>query len=59
MTFSNHKTIVFLQDFATKKIGDEWSCDSMTARSLVDRGIAEFKTEDKKKSNSTTSKKQK
>lgn len=41
---SNHKTVVFLQDYATKKAGEELSCDGMLASSLVNRSIAIYKT---------------
>jgi hypothetical protein len=40
---SNHKTIVFLQDFSNKSEGDTWTCDGMIASSLVSRGVAEYK----------------
>lgn len=40
---NNHRTVVFLEDFAAFKAGGEFSCDGMLARSLVDRGVAEFK----------------
>jgi hypothetical protein len=39
---SNHKTVVFLEEFATKKAGEEWTCDGMLARTLVDQGVAEY-----------------
>jgi len=29
------KEIVFIKDFATKKKGDKWTCDSMLASQLV------------------------
>lgn len=41
---SNHKTVVFLQDYAGKKAGEEWSCDGMLASSLVTRGIVQYRT---------------
>ena len=28
-------TIIFTKDFATKKKGDEWACDSLLAAQLV------------------------
>lgn len=42
---SNHRTVVFLQDFGTKKASEEWACDGMIASSIVNRGIAEYKKE--------------
>lgn len=38
------RTIIFTKDFATKKKGDEWTCDSLLASQLV-RGdkVAKFK----------------
>lgn len=58
---SNHRTVVFLQDFATKKVGEEWACDGMIASSLIQRGIAELKSEDNSsdQKKSTFKKKQK
>jgi|DEB19_MinimDraft_2_1074335.scaffolds.fasta_scaffold09076_2 hypothetical protein len=41
---SKQKTVVFNQDFATKKSGDKYTCDSMEARLLVDRKVAEYAT---------------
>ena len=32
---NNFRTIVFTKDFATKKAGDTWTCDSMLASQLV------------------------
>ena len=44
------KTVIFTKDFATKKKGDEWACDSLLASHLVrvDK-VAKYKTESKKK----------
>ena len=44
------KTVIFTKDFATKKKGDEFTCDSMLASQLV-RGdkVAKFKTDKPKK----------
>jgi hypothetical protein len=41
--------IVFTKDFATKKKGDEWACDSLLASQLVriDK-VAKYKTNKKK-----------
>ena len=36
------RTIKFLKNFATKKKGDVWSCDSILARSLINRKIAKY-----------------
>jgi hypothetical protein len=43
-------TIVFTKDFATKKKGDEWTCDSLLASHLIriDK-VAKLKTSKKKK----------
>ena len=44
------KTIVFTKDFATKKKGDEWVCDSQLASNLVRRKkVAKFKKPIEKK----------
>lgn len=43
MKKSNFKTVVFAEDFATKKAGDEFSCDGMLASSLVRKGVAKYK----------------
>ena len=38
------KTIVFLKDFANKKKGDEFKCDSMLANTLVTKDkVAKYK----------------
>jgi hypothetical protein len=41
---SNHRDVVFLQDYATKKAGQEFSCDGALARSLVNSRVANYKT---------------
>ena len=44
------KVVVFTQDFAGKEKGDEYTCDSMLASSLVNnRKVAKYKTAAKKK----------
>jgi hypothetical protein len=40
---TNFKTVVFAEDFATKKAGEEFSCDGMLASSLVKKGVAKYK----------------
>lgn len=37
--------IEFTEDFATKKKGEVWSCDSMLACSLIKKGVAKKTTE--------------
>ncbi len=41
---SNHRTVTLLQDFATKKAGEEFTGDGLLTTSLVNRGIAVYKT---------------
>ena len=41
--------IVFTKDFATKKKGDAWECDSVLGRQLITRKVAKpFKKAPKK-----------
>lgn len=40
--------IEFIEDFATKKAGESWSCDGQLAASLIRRGKAKVKTEEVK-----------
>ncbi len=40
---SKKVTVVFLQEYANKKAGDESAFDSMLAGSLVSRGVAQIK----------------
>ena len=43
------RTVVFTQDFATKKKGDSWKCDSMLASQLVNIDkVAKYYEETKK-----------
>jgi len=43
------REVVFIKDFATKKIGDSFKCDGQTASHLVRVAkVAEFKTDNKK-----------
>lgn len=49
MKASNFKTVVFTEDFATKKSGEEYSCDGMLASSLVKKGVAKYKDADLQK----------
>lgn len=49
MKKSNFKTVVFTEDFATKKVGDEFSCDGMLASNLVKKGVAKYKDEELQK----------
>ena len=39
------KTIVFTQDYASKKVGDEMQVDSMLAVTLIEEKVAKIKTE--------------
>lgn len=41
----NKKTVVFTEDFATKKAGEEMEVDTLLARDLVNRKVATFKDE--------------
>lgn len=41
----NKKTVVFTEDFATKKQGEEMEVDTLLARDLVNRNVAKFKDE--------------
>ena len=43
------ETIEFLKDFAGKKKGEKHECDSMLARSLINRKIAKKYTKKVKK----------
>lgn len=44
------KTVKFIKDFATKKVGDVWECDSQLASHLVNVDkVAEYLTEKVKK----------
>ena len=36
------RQISFVQDFATKKAGENWTCDNQIASDLVSRGIAVY-----------------
>lgn len=47
------RTIIFTKDFATRKEGEKWACDSMLARDLVDRGVAKFYDASKPKPKTT------
>lgn len=44
------RKVEFVKDFATKKKGDVWECDSQLASRLVrDEKVAKFYKKDKKK----------
>ena len=44
------KEVVFTEDYATKKKGDVWKCDSQLASQLVNvEKVAEYKKEEKVK----------
>lgn len=43
------KTIIFTEDFAGRKSGEEWTCDSMLASDLIKRKVAKLKGEEKPK----------
>lgn len=45
MAKSNQRTVVFLQDFATKKAGEDFKCDGMLARTLIDKKVAQYKSD--------------
>ena len=32
--------VVFIEDFATKKKGDNWECNNMLGRKLLDKKVA-------------------
>ena len=56
----NGKTIVFTKDYATKSKGDEWTCDSMLASSLVhSRKVAHYKGDKPKAKRNKTETKEK
>ncbi len=43
------RKIIFIKDFATKKKGDTWECDSLLASSLVHQDkVAEYFTDKQK-----------
>ena len=45
-----NKTVVFTEDFATKKQGDEYTCDSLLASRLVRlKKVAKYKKKEQKK----------
>jgi hypothetical protein len=46
MRTAHLKTIVFSVDYATKKAGEEYTCDGPLARTIVELGVAEYKTAD-------------
>lgn len=51
------KTVVFTEDFATKKKGEAFQCDSQLASQLVNIDkVAKYKTEEKKESKPKTEK---
>jgi len=59
MKVSNFKTVVFTEDYATKKSGDEFSCDGMLASSLVRKGVATYKDAELQKAHETVTAKAK
>lgn len=42
-TSKKMREITFTADFATKKKGEDWECDSMLAHSLVTKKVAKYK----------------
>jgi len=53
------RKIVFKEDFATRKKGEEIECDSMLASDLIIRDVAELKTEETPKKKEAASRKAK
>lgn len=45
MIKTNMKTVVFTQDYAGKKVGDEMQVDGMLAVTLIEEKVAKIKTE--------------
>jgi len=43
------KEVEFIKDFANRKKGDVWACDSMLARTLINEGVAKFYVKEEKK----------
>lgn len=45
MIKTNMKTVVFTEDYANKKVGDEMQVDGMLAVTLIQKKVAKIKTE--------------
>lgn len=51
------KKIVFTEDFATKKKGDKWECDSLLASQMVHNDkVAKYEADENQEADDTKSK---